>query len=140
MQNGRRVTEGKILSLGSLTPNVTTINVERDGELVELRAYFYDDSIPLGRKSRIAKAYEEFRNEVGFYDGKGQFIMRQDVVAMGEFVKNVLDALIDGLEEEELEVLASNDEKSTEVLMYLKYWSDEKKEDEDTGEVVSEQS
>jgi hypothetical protein len=117
-RNGVSMLADRVIRLGDLTPERTSIEIMRDGEVVTLSGYVKGKRCPIPVTIQYDAARQTYINQVN--DDSLTTIDKQSAGML--WVAECLKAVIPGLNSEEADLLAADDEAHTALLIQLGWW------------------
>ena len=122
------------ITVGDLTPElVDALTLERDGQVVTLRGYVNGPRCPGRVKAECAAIARRYRETATDESGAPAFSFEAYLVQL----RDLLLAVVPGLEDGEADVLAGDQDDALAVLRALDWWGSEDGDDTDpeaTGE------
>lgn len=119
--------DGEIIELGDLVPEFRPVKLRRNGEVVELQGHVDGRRCPVSVKAQVSQAYGRYRERMQSGDaaqqGGASLLLDRDI----------LFAVIPGIELGEADLLAGDGELTNRVLHQLQWLKDDA-EGEASGE------
>lgn len=119
-QNGVAVRQMLRLSLGETVPERRPIELEFDGETTVLQGFVGNSRCPLDVQAEVDSARKVWAAATGALTDNYVY----DDAAWLRYVRDVLLAIVPGLEFFSAEMLAKEGEKARALLTYLDWWQE----------------
>lgn len=125
--NGVAVRPMLRLSLGETVPERRPIELEFDGETTVLQGFVGNSRCPLDVQAEVDSARKVWIAATGA--GTDSYVY--DDAAWLRYVRDVLLAIVPGLEYRHAEILSIEGEKARSILQYLEWWQEPAEETPD---------